>query len=116
MSADAAADLMLAVVSGAIEPKATDYMRSLLRRDPNSDHSALGAGLPAGSLHENKVGTAFDTLEDIMYAELPGGRRLIVAAFTNGWDPDLPAPSDTARLGRFTALLVERLGEEIPSR
>jgi hypothetical protein len=116
MTADAAADLMLAVVSGAIEPQATDYMRSLLRRDPNSDHSALGAGLPPGSLHENKVGTAFDTLEDIMYAELPGGRRLIVAAFTNGWDPDIPAPGDVARLSRFTELLIARLGEEVPAR
>jgi protein phosphatase methylesterase 1 len=114
MSADAAADLMLAVVSGAIEPQATAYMRRLLRRDPHSEHSALGAGLPAGSLHENKVGTAFDTLEDIMYAELPGGSRLIVAAFTNGWDPGIPAPGDVARLGRFTELLVARLGQKVP--
>jgi protein phosphatase methylesterase 1 len=114
MSADAAADLMLAVVSGAIEPRATAYMRSLLRRDSHSEHSALGAGLPAGSLHENKVGTAFDTLEDIMYAELPGGSRLIVAAFTNGWDPGIPAPGDVARLGRFTELLIARLGEKVP--
>jgi len=115
MSADAAADLMLAVVSGTIEPQATAYMRGLLRRDANSDHSALGAGLPPGSLHENKVGTAFDTLEDIMYAELPEGRRLIVAAFTNGWDPGIPAPGDLARLGRFTELLVARLGEKVPT-
>jgi len=115
MSADAAADLMLAVVSGTIEPQATEYMRSLLRRHANSDHSALGAGLPADSLQENKVGTAFDTLQDIMYAELPGGRRLIVAAFTNGWDPRIPAPGDVARLGRFTELLVARLGEEFPA-
>jgi sterol desaturase/sphingolipid hydroxylase (fatty acid hydroxylase superfamily) len=115
MSADASADLMLAVMSGAIEPQATGYMRSLLRRDPNSDHSALGAGLPAGSLHENKVGTAFDTLQDIMYAELPGGTRLIVAAFTNGWDPGIPAPGDVARLGRFTELLVARLGGKVPA-
>ncbi len=114
MSADAAADLMLAVVSGAIEPQATAYMRSLLRRAANSDHSALGAGLPPGSLQENKVGTAFDTLEDVMYAELPEGRRLIVAAFTNGWDPSIPAPGDVARLGRFTELLVARLGEMVP--
>jgi protein phosphatase methylesterase 1 len=114
MTADAAADLMVAVVSGAIEPQATGYMRSLLRRPANLDHSALGAGLPPGSLHENKVGTAFDTLEDIMYAELPRGRRLVVAVFTNGWDPSIPAPGDLARLGRFTELLVARLGEKVP--
>jgi protein phosphatase methylesterase 1 len=114
MTADAAANLMLAVVSGTVEPQATAYMRGLLRRDANSNHSALGTGLPPGSRHENKVGTAFDTLQDIMYAELPGGRRLIVAAFSNGWDPRIPAPGDVARLGRFTELLVARLGETIP--
>jgi sterol desaturase/sphingolipid hydroxylase (fatty acid hydroxylase superfamily) len=114
MTADGAAELMLAVASGAIEPQATGYMRSLLRRPANSDHSALGAGLPPGSLHENKVGTAFDTLEDVMYAELPAGSRLVVAVFTNGWDPGIPAPGDLARLGRFTELLVARLGEKVP--
>jgi sterol desaturase/sphingolipid hydroxylase (fatty acid hydroxylase superfamily) len=110
MSADASAALMLAVVSGAIEPQATAYMRSLLRRPALSAHSALGAGLPPGSAHENKVGTAFDTLEDIMYAELPNGRRLIIAAYTNGWDPSLAEPWDVARLGRFTELLIADLG------
>ena len=110
MSADASAELMLAIVSGAIEPQATTYMRSLLRRPAFSNHSALGAGLPPGSDHENKVGTAFDTLEDIMYAELPNGRRLIVAAYTNGWNPAIPAPWDVARLGRYTELLIARLG------
>jgi sterol desaturase/sphingolipid hydroxylase (fatty acid hydroxylase superfamily) len=110
MSADASAALMLAVVSGAIEPQATDYMRALLRRPPDSPHSALGAGLPPGSLHENKVGTAFDTLEDIMYTELPDGRRLIVAAFTNGWDPAVPSPADLHVLGGFTQALLARPG------
>jgi len=110
MSADASAALMLAVVSGAIEPQATAYMRALLRRPAASDHSGLGFGLPPGSPHENKVGTAFDTLEDIMWAELPGGRRLIIAAYTNGWNPEIPAPGDVLVLGRFTGLLIARLG------
>jgi protein phosphatase methylesterase 1 len=114
MSADAAADLMRAVVTGAIEPQATAYMRSLLQRPPLSEYSALGAGLPPGSTHENKVGTAFDTLEDVMFAQLPDGRHLIVAAFTNGWDPGLPSPLDVHRLGRFTELLIERLGAALP--
>jgi hypothetical protein len=38
-------------------------------------------------LHENKTGEACDTLEDVLYAELPNGRRLIIAAFSNGLDP-----------------------------
>jgi beta-lactamase class A len=109
MSAGAAADLMRAVVTGAIEPQATQYMRAVLRRAPQSSHSALGAGLPPGSLHENKVGTAFDTLEDVMFAQLPDGRQLVVAAFTDGWDPGLPEPLDVHRLGAFTRLLLARL-------
>jgi len=109
MSADLAARLMLAVVSGAIEPQATAYVRALLRRPTVSPNSALGTGLPPGSLHENKVGDAFDTLEDVMYAELPNGRRLIIAAFSNGWDPRDAEPWDVARLGRFTELLLDRL-------
>jgi len=109
MSANAAAALMLAVVTGALEPQATGYMRSLLRRPIDAPHSALGTGLPPDSLHENKVGTAFDTLEDVMYAELPDGRRLVVATFTNGWDPNLPEPEDLAVLGGFTPLLLTRL-------
>jgi len=110
MSADGAARILLAVVTGAIEPQARDYMRSLLRRPAFSAHSTLGGGLPPGSVHENKIGVAFDTLEDVMYAELPNGQRLVVAAFSNGWDAAEPEPWDVARLGRFTELLLQRSG------
>ena len=109
MSTNLAASLMLALQSGAIEPQATHYMRSLLRRPTFSDQGSLGTGLPPGSLQQNKAGVAFDTLEDIMYAELPNGRRLIVAALSNGWDQKEPQPWDIARLGQLTELLVERL-------
>ncbi len=109
MNADGAARLMLAIQSGAIEPQATAYMRSLLRRPTFSGYSALGGGLPPGSLHENKIGSAFDTLEDILYAQLPNGRRLIVAAFSNGWDARDAEPWDVSRLARYTELLIARL-------
>jgi sterol desaturase/sphingolipid hydroxylase (fatty acid hydroxylase superfamily) len=117
MSSNLAANLMLAIVSGAIEPQATDYMRSLLRRPPFSDQGSLGGGLPPGSLQENKVGAAFDTLEDIMYAELPNGRRLIVAAYSNGRNELEPQPWDVVRLGRLTELLLGRLalGSGLPA-
>jgi hypothetical protein len=85
-------------------------MRSLLRRPTFSGHSALGGGLPPGSLHENKIGSAFDTLEDIVYAQLPNGRRLIVVAYTNGWDARDAEPWDVSRLARYTELLVAKLG------
>ena len=109
MSADLTARLMLAIQSGAIEPQATRYMRELLRRPTFSPNSALGGGLPPGTVHENKIGVAFDTLEDVMYAQLPNGRRLIVAAFSNGLDSRDAEPWDVATLGRFTELLLDRL-------
>jgi hypothetical protein len=84
-------------------------MRSLLRRPAFSGHSSLGGGLPPGSVHENKVGSAFDTLQDVMYAQLPNGQRLIISAFTNGWDSSEPEPWDVARLGDFTARLLHEL-------
>ena len=83
MTANLAARLMLAVQSGAIEPQATAYMRGLMRRPAFSGHSASAVACrPAAAREQDRV--AFDTLEDIMWAELPNGRRLIVAAFTNG--------------------------------
>ena len=109
MTTDLAAALMLNVALGTLEPQATDYMRSLLRRPAFSGHSALGGGLPPGSVHENKIGSAFDTLQDVMYAELPNGQRLVIAAFTNGWDSREPEPWDVARLGDFTARLLREL-------
>jgi hypothetical protein len=109
MSTDRAASLMLAVQSGAIEPQATEYMRGLMRRPTFSGHSSLGGSLPPGSLHENKVGNAFDTLEDIVYAELPNGRRLIIAALSNGYAEGEAEPWDIARLNGFTELLLGRL-------
>jgi hypothetical protein len=45
-----------------------------------------------------------------MYAELPDGHRLVIAAFTNGWDAREPGPWDVARLGDFTARLLRHLG------
>jgi protein phosphatase methylesterase 1 len=109
MSADLSAQLMLAVASGSLEPQASAYMRSLLRRPTVSAHGSLGGGLPPGSAHENKIGNAYDTLEDIMYAELPNGRRIVVAAFSDGWNQAEPEPWDVARLGRFTELLIQEL-------
>jgi hypothetical protein len=109
MTANLAARLMLAIQSGAIEPQATAYMRELMRRPTFSGHSALGGGLPPGSVQENKIGSAFDTLEDIMWAELPNGRRLIVAAFSNGWDQHDAEPWDVSPLARLTEVLIARL-------
>lgn len=109
MHADGAANLMLAIVSGRFGGPATDYLRARLRRPPVSRHSFMGGGFPEGTLYESKVGDAYDTLAEIVYAELPDGRRVIIAAFSNGRDPDGPDEQDLTGLAGFARLLVERL-------
>lgn len=110
MAPDPAARLMLGIVSGEIEPQAREYMRGLLRRDRFTPYSAFGPGLPPGTIFESKIGNAFDVLAEIAHVELPNGRRLIIAAFTNGWDQREPRPYDIARLGPLAAYLIRELG------
>ena len=109
MHADGAANLMLALVTGRFGPGAADYVRARLRRPQVSKHSFMGGGFPEGTQYESKVGDAYDTLAEIVHAQLPDGRRLIVAAFTNGRDPDGPDEQDLTGLAGFAKLLVERL-------
>lgn len=109
MHADGAANLMLAIVSGRFGRPATDYLRARLRRPPVSRHSFMGGGFPEGTLYESKVGDAYDTLAEIVHAELPDGRQVIIAAFSNGRDPDGPDEQDLTGLAGFAKLLVERL-------
>lgn len=109
MHADGAANLMLALVTGGFGQPAADYVRSSLRRPPVSRHSFMGGGFPAGTLYESKVGDAYDTLAEIVHAELPDGRRVIIAAFSNGRDPDGPDEQDLTGLAGFAKLLLERL-------
>ncbi len=74
-----------------------------------SRHSFMGGGFPEGTRYESKVGDAYDTLAEIVHAELPDGRRVIVAAFSNGRDPDGPDEQDLTALAGFAKRLVERL-------
>ncbi|MFO1426822.1 MAG: serine hydrolase [Steroidobacteraceae bacterium] len=75
MSPLLAAELLRGVVEGRIEPQATSYMRALLRRERFSAQGSFAAGLPPGAIVENKVGVAYDTLEDIARLRLPNGRE-----------------------------------------
>jgi hypothetical protein len=109
MHADGGANLMLALVTGRFGPASAEYLRSLLRRPPVSKHSFMGGGFPAGTVYESKVGDAYDTLAEIVHAELPDGRRVIVSAFSNGRDPDGPDEQDLTALAGFAKLLIERL-------
>jgi hypothetical protein len=109
------ASLMLEVVGGAIETDtglagSTAYMRDLLTHERFSDYSSIGFGLPPGSLYENKIGLAYDTLEDIAHVRLPNGTRMIIAVYSNGWDQTQPLPYDAAPLGVFADELIIAAG------
>jgi hypothetical protein len=110
MHADGAASLMLALVSGEFGVPAAEYIRSRLRRPLLSEHSSMGGGFPEGTTYESKIGDAYDTLAEIVHAELPDGRRIIIAAFSNGRDPEGPDEGqDLTALAGFSKLLLERL-------
>jgi protein phosphatase methylesterase 1 len=112
MQPKCSASLMLEIVKGAIEPGATAYMRELLTSDPRGGDSEFGFGLPPGALYENKLGLAYDTLEDIAYIVLPNGRQFILAAYSNGFqgpEPGQPYPWDGSLLGVFCEMMIDEL-------
>jgi hypothetical protein len=109
MHADGSARLMLALVAGRFGKPGAEYIRSRLRRPLVSKHSSMGGGFPEGTVYESKIGDAYDTLAEIVHAELPDGRRIIVAAYSNGRDPDGPEEQDLTALAGFSRLLLERL-------
>jgi hypothetical protein len=69
----------------------------------------MGGGFPEDTLFESKIGAAYDTLAEIVHAVLPDGRRVIVAAYSNGRDPDGPDEQDITALAGFSKLLIESL-------
>ena len=109
MHADGGARLMLALVTDAFGKRARDYVRERLRRPRQSPNSSMGGGFPEGTLYESKIGDAYDTLAEIVHAELPDGRRIIISAFSNARDPDGPDQQDLTALAGFSKRLLDRL-------
>ncbi len=109
MHADGGADLMLALVTEQFGAGARDYVRSRLRRPLLSRNSSMGGGFPEGTVYESKVGDAYDTLAEIVHAELPDGRRIIISAFSNARDPDGPDEQDLTALAGFSRRLLAAL-------
>ena len=109
MHADGGARLMLALVTGQFGEPARDYVRRRLRRPLVSKNSSMGGGFPEGTVYESKIGNAYDTLAEIVHAELPDGRRIIISAFSNGRDPDGPDDQDITALADFSKRLLDRL-------
>jgi beta-lactamase family protein len=109
MHADGGARLMLALQSGEFGAATRDYIRARLRRPRVSGHSSMGGGFPEGTVYESKIGDAYDTLAEIVHAELPDGRRIIISAFSNARDPDGPDEQDVTALAGFSKRLLDRL-------
>ena len=112
MQPKCSASLMLEVIKGAIEPDANAYMRELLRSARFGMNSVFGFGLPPGTVYENKLGLAYDTLEDIAYIQLPNGEEFIMAAYSDAFvSPETgnPYPYDASALGVFCEMMYEYL-------
>lgn len=124
MSATDAARLMRALVDGEIDrwsgAPVRDTLWPLLTRPRFGLQSALAPGTPPGTRVWSKIGSAFDTLEEVAYLELPGtaqqaGARVVIAAFSDGLDQDTPIPFDSWRLGDLTTAVLDSLGLITPA-
>jgi protein phosphatase methylesterase 1 len=93
-------------------PNELQYMKDLLYRTLDSDHTTFGNGLPAGTILYSKSGNAYDTVEEIAYIILPTGQEIILSAFSNGFQR--PA-SDFYILGRFAELVISKFSLNSPS-
>lgn len=92
LTSDAATRLLWAIGRGAIaSPARSAAMLDLLARDPGGREPAenqtagfLGEGLPPGARLWSKAGWTSETRHDAALIELPGGRRFVLAVFTEG--------------------------------
>ncbi len=89
-----------------------EYMKALLYRTLDSDHTTFGNGLPAGTILYSKVGNAYDTLEEIAYIILPNGKEIILSAFSNGFQR---SDNDFYILGRFAEMVLDKFSLNSPS-
>jgi hypothetical protein len=109
----ASAELMLRIATGSLEPQATNYMRDVLTHDRWGFSSATGPGFPPGTLYLNKAGWAYTNANDIAYAELPDGKRMVLSVFSNAYIQPYksdPSPHEKTVLGEFAELLLLELG------
>lgn len=116
MQPKVSASLMLEIVKGKIEPGANAYMTGLLSHDKWGDNSCFGFGVPPGSVYYNKVGVAYDTVEDIAYVRLPNGREFVLAAYSNAYVAPYtndPLPHDISVLGMFCEAVIEKTGLDV---
>jgi protein phosphatase methylesterase 1 len=106
MKPKCAASLMAEVALGLIHPGDTEYMLGMLQHARYS-YSSVGMGTPPGSVLHNKIGNAYDTLEEVAYIKLPDGYSFILAIYTNGYEPSEP---NLNNLSYLTELIIDGLG------
>ena len=109
----ATAELIARIATGNLEPQATQYMRDVLKHDRWGFSSATGPGFPPGTTYLNKAGWAYSNANDIAYAELPTGQRVVLSVFTNAFIQPYrsdPSPHEKTILGEFAELLLLELG------
>jgi protein phosphatase methylesterase 1 len=116
MNPKCSASLMLEISQGKISADARRYMLQILNHQRESSYSSYGLGTPPGSLIYNKVGNAYDTLQEIAYIILPNEQPFILSTFTNGYESSEPAINN---LMYFAELLIEsipQLNHDLPSK
>lgn len=92
-----AAALMAEISGGYLHPEAQKYMLHMLRHERYSV-SSIGMGTPPGTIMHNKIGNAYDTLEEIAHLILPGGTEIVLAIYTNGYEPSEPSTNNLSWL------------------
>ena len=101
--------MMLEILSGNILPEPKDesikYVNSLLFHRLEGGHTTFGYGLPPGTVIKNKLGVAYDTIEDIAQITLPNKFQFYTTAFSNGFQNS----NDISALGTF----IETVGTKI---
>ena len=116
MSAHDTAALMRALVDGEIDSRSDAPVFATLRphlaRTRFSLQSTLASGAPPNTRIIGKIGTAFDTLEEVALLDWPDSPqkpRVLIAAFSDGFDQATPEPFDGWRLADLTTEILTRL-------
>jgi hypothetical protein len=106
MQSSCSAVMMLELLKGNILPEPKEesirYVNSVLFHKLDGSHTSFGTGLPPGTVLKNKIGIAYDTIEDLAHITLPNKREFILTAFSNGFQSYL----DTPALGTFAEIVM----------
>ena len=104
-TSDAAAALMLWIARReAVSPSASNAMLSLMNRLPEDGQvrEFAGEAFPAGSQMWSKAGWTSEVRHDLVYVELPGGKKFVLSVLTRGTiDNTRILPSISAKILRL---------------